>query len=62
MGANDEKVHVSPEEEEAASIPKKLGMDVTWKRYDKLGYWFQVPEEIDGILKFLSKKTYAIRL
>jgi predicted esterase len=42
--------------EEAARTLQSLGVDVTLKRYPDLGHWYQVPEEIDDIMEFLSKK------
>ncbi|KAF1957711.1 alpha/beta-hydrolase [Byssothecium circinans] len=42
--------------EEAAGTLTSLGMDVTWKCYPELGHWYQVPEEIDDILAFLTER------
>lgn len=54
-GAKDEKVPCILGED-AVSTLSSLGFNVTWKRYPGLAHWYQVPEEIDDILQFLSEK------
>ncbi|KAF8245434.1 alpha/beta-hydrolase, partial [Wilcoxina mikolae CBS 423.85] len=34
---------------------EKLGMDVKWKRYEGLGHWYQIPEEIEDVVKFWAE-------
>lgn len=55
-GEIDEKVCVKLGRE-AASTLEGMGMDITWKAYEKLGHWYKVPEEIDDIVGFLRYKV-----
>ena len=42
---------------QAASTLEAMGMDVTWRGYEKLGHWYKVPEELDDIANFLQYKV-----
>ncbi len=55
-GEADDKVSVKLGRE-AASTLEGMGMDLTWKGYNKLGHWYKVPEEIDDIIEFLRYKV-----
>lgn len=41
---------------QAASTLERMGMDVTWRGYEKFGHWYKVPEEIDDVVDFLRFK------
>jgi predicted esterase len=55
-GEKDEKVNCRLGEE-AAHFLTSLGMDIAWKCYPELGYWYKIPDEIDDILGFLRVKA-----
>ncbi|MCJ1396853.1 hypothetical protein MMC11_000043 [Xylographa trunciseda] len=44
--------------EEMRNSMKVLGMDVTWKAYEALEHWYEVPLEIDDIAQFLQSKGF----
>ncbi|KAH7024447.1 Alpha/Beta hydrolase protein [Microdochium trichocladiopsis] len=43
--------------EAAADTLRACGFQVTWKLYPELGHWYQVPEEIDDIVKFVESRV-----
>ena len=51
-GMQDVKVRTRWGEEMRDSM-KGLGMDVTWRGYEDLEHWYEVPREIDDISDFL---------
>ena len=51
-GEEDEKVRYELGESAAGTL-SSLGMQVSWNGYPGLGHWYQIPEEIDDIVKFL---------
>ncbi|EPS45342.1 hypothetical protein H072_646 [Dactylellina haptotyla CBS 200.50] len=53
-GALDEKVKCNLGEG-AQDVLMSLGFRVTWKKYNDLGHWYSVPDEIDDIERFLEK-------
>jgi hypothetical protein len=55
-GAVDPKVSVRLGDQMAQLLSGPLGMDVTWKRYEDLGHWYKVPDEIDDLVDFLRLK------
>lgn len=55
-GTADEKVSIQLGEQ-AKLILSELGIDLTWKAYDKFGHWYKEPDEIDDIAHFLIEKV-----
>lgn len=51
-GSEDEKVPCSLGEGMAETV-RRAGYDVTWRRYEGLGHWYKIPEEMDDIVDFL---------
>ncbi|KAI1166121.1 phospholipase/carboxylesterase [Nemania serpens] len=43
--------------EGAANTMRTAGHTVDWKLYPGLGHWYQIPEEIDDIVAFISEKV-----
>jgi len=56
-GMRDVKVRTQWGEEMRNSM-KVLGMDVTWKSYEDLEHWYEVPHEIDDVARFLRGKGF----
>lgn len=56
-GSLDEKVSVNLGRRMAAILSDGFGMDVTWKAYENLGHWYEVPTEIDDAIQFLQEKA-----
>ncbi|KAK6352890.1 hypothetical protein TWF696_004891 [Orbilia brochopaga] len=52
-GALDEKVPCGLGEQASYAL-QALGFQVTWRRYEQLGHWYAVPDEIDDIITFLA--------
>ena len=55
-GTADEKVAYRLGEE-ARDLLTALGCNVQWRGYKGLGHWYQVPEEIDDIVRFIRRVT-----
>ncbi|CAK7232794.1 hypothetical protein SCUCBS95973_008377 [Sporothrix curviconia] len=54
-GSDDEKLNVIFGEE-ASQAMAQLGFDVEWRRYEGLGHWYKIPDEIDDVVKFMHDK------
>ncbi|KAK4457271.1 acyl-protein thioesterase [Cladorrhinum samala] len=54
-GGADEKIKPRLGEE-ARGVLEAVGFDVTWKRYEDLGHWYKIPDEIDDIAEFIRSK------
>ena len=51
-GAVDEKVPCSRGEAMSRTV-QAAGYKTRWKRYEGLGHWYKIPDEIDDIVEFL---------
>lgn len=54
-GVKDEKKPVALGRA-AAQVMGDAGYEVQWETYEDLGHWYQIPEEIDDVVKFISSK------
>ncbi|KAK0385341.1 hypothetical protein NLU13_7817 [Sarocladium strictum] len=52
-GVKDEKVPLGLGTS-AARVVRSAGYEVRWRAYEELGHWYQVPEEVDDIVDFIS--------
>ena len=55
-GEADEKVPVSLGEA-AAAVMRAAGYMVDWKCYSDQGHWYKIPEEIDDIIRFITRRV-----
>ncbi|KAM0350590.1 hypothetical protein ACHAPU_003074 [Fusarium lateritium] len=55
-GKEDEKV-VPSLGDQACRVLRSVGFEVEWESYEGLGHWYKVPDQIDDIAKFISKKV-----
>ncbi|KAL2202999.1 hypothetical protein CC79DRAFT_1373143 [Sarocladium strictum] len=55
-GVKDEKKPLA-QGRAAAQVMGDAGYEVQWKAYEDLGHWYQIPEEIDDVVEFISSKV-----
>ncbi|MCJ1288730.1 hypothetical protein MMC34_000259 [Xylographa carneopallida] len=44
--------------EEMRDAMRGFGVEVTWRGYEGLGHWFEVPAEVDDVINFLRDKGF----
>ncbi|KAF5662702.1 acyl thioesterase [Fusarium heterosporum] len=42
--------------EQACRVLQSVGLEVEWESYEGQGHWYKVPDQIDDIAKFITKK------